>query len=491
MSEDNQSTKLMASKTTRRPAESGRPNMPALPAEERNKNWQQVETGIGENAAGKESSRCLQCERRGCVTLCPVGVPVPKILEYVEKGFAVGTKGLIEARDRWFQKAIDEYRKSNLIFGITGLVCPQNVQCEKGCALAGINEPISIGAIERFLWEWERDHGGPKIPTLPRDSGKCVAVVGSGPAGLTASAYLRMLGHRVHLFEAFHLPGGVLVYGIPEFRLPKKNVKNEVEYILSFGGIELITDTFINKKTIPELIADYDAVFFATGAGEPTLLGIPGQDRPGSMTANEWLTRVNLMHGYDSSYETHIPDFKNVVVFGGGNVAMDAARTARRIGGNVTIAYRRTREEMPARRVEIEHALEEGVLLQEQVAPFEILNDGKKVIGVKCYRTMMGAPDESGRKRPIKIEGSEFILPAELVITAIGQAPNDVIPKALPEIKTGKVGNLIVDEFGRTNINGVYSGGDATRAGATVILAMGDGKLAAKTIDEDLKKKSL
>lgn len=460
--------------TTRRPAKLGRPEMPTLPADVRKKNWDQVETGICQDAACKEASRCLQDKRQACVTMCPVAVPVPRILEFVQK--------------RWYQKAIDMYRESNILFGITGLVCPQNVQCELGCSLGKKGESISIGAIERFLWEWERDHGGPKVPSLMPESGKCVAVVGSGPAGLTTAAYLRMHGHRVAMFEAFHRPGGVLVYGIPEFRLPKKIVKNEVEYILSFGGIELISDSFINKKTIPELLADYDAVFFATGAGEPTTLGIHGQDRPGSMTANEWLARVNLMHGYDPSYETHIPDFKNVVVFGGGNVAMDTARTALRIGGNVTIAYRRTREEMPARKVEINHALEEGCALQEQIAPMEILSDGKKVTGVKCYRTEMGTPDESGRKRPIKIEGSEFILPAELIITAIGQKPNTVIKDALPEIESGKNGNLIVDPFGRTNIKHVYSGGDSARGGATVILAMGDGKVAARTIDQDFKK---
>ena len=462
-------------KTTRRPVKGNRPKMPTLPTNERSKNWEQVETGICEDIACKEASRCLQDKKHECVSLCPVMVPVPLILEFVQNGF--------------YQKAVQMYRENNILFGITALVCPQNVQCEMGCSLGKKGESISIGAIERFLWEWEATHGGPKVPSLMPESGKCVAVVGSGPAGLTAAAYLRIYGYRVHLFEALHLPGGVLVYGIPEFRLPKKIVKNEVDYILSFGGIELISDSFINKKTIPELIADYDAVFFATGAGEPTLLGIPGQDRPGSMTANEWLTRINLMHGYKSSYETHIPDFKNVVVFGGGNVAMDSARTALRVGGNVTIAYRRTQEEMPARRVEIEHALEEGVLLQEQVAPLEILNDGTKVIGVKCYRTTMGTPDESGRKRPIKIEGSEFILPAELVITAIGQKPNTIIKDALPKIDSGKNGNLIVDPFGRTNIKSVYSGGDSARGGATVILAMGDGKTVAKTIDEDLKKK--
>jgi glutamate synthase (NADPH/NADH) small chain len=308
-----------------------------------------------------------------------------------------------------------------------------------------------------------------------------------------------MYGHSVTIFEAFHKMGGVLIYGIPEFRLPKAIVQSEVDYVLSFGGIEKETDCFVSQTyTVPELRKEFDAVFFATGAGEPSTLGIPGQEYPGAMTANEWLTRINLMHGNDPRYETHVPNFKNVVVFGGGNVAMDAARSSLRVGieqngpaggTNVTIAYRRTRKEMPARAVEIEHALEEGVNLQELIAPIEILHENGRVIGVKVEKNKLGEPDASGRQRPVPTGEPPFVMPAELVITAIGQKPNPAVNRQIEGVQTGRSGNIRVDLLGRTSVSGCFAGGDLSRGGATVILAMGDGKTAAYSIDQYLRGK--
>ncbi len=470
-----------------RKATSNRVCMPTQCPLARQCNFAQVETGISERDAQVEASRCLQDPAHSCEGGCPVNVPIHEILECVEK--------------RWYQKASILFREHNLLYGITGLVCPQSEQCEKFCTLcrSGKYPAVSIGAIERFVWEWEQKNGGPQIPQFEKESGKHVAVVGSGPAGLTASAYLRMYGHRVTIFEAFHKMGGVLVYGIPEFRLPKKIVQSEIDYVLSFGGVEKVTDCFISQTyTVQELRAQFDAVFFATGAGEPSTLGIPGQEYPGAMTANEWLTRINLMHGNDPSYETHIPGFKNVVVFGGGNVAMDGARSARRVGieqngitggTNVIIAYRRSRAEMPARAVEIDHATEEGITIEELITPLEILHENGRVVGVKVLRNTLGEPGADGRRKPIPIPDSEFIMPAELVITAIGQKPNPAVNRQIEGVMQGRSGNLRVDALGRTSVPGCFAGGDLARNNATVILAMGDGKTSAWAIDQYLRGK--
>lgn len=467
---------------TRRPATGTQVAMPTQCAFARRCNWSQVETGISPEAACLEAKRCLQDPEHRCEMGCPVGIPIHKVLEFVQKG--------------WWRKAVNLVREHDLLLGITSLVCPQTEQCEKECVVGRKgNPPVSIGAIERAIWEWERDHGGPQIPTLAPLNGKCVAVVGSGPAGLTAAAVLRVYGYNVVMFEALHIAGGVLMYGIPEFRLPKAVVQGEVEYILSFGGIELVKNTFIGKRyTVAELRSEFDAVFFATGAGKPIPLGIPGEDSFGVMTANEWLTRVNLMHGNMPGYETQIPDFKKIIIFGGGNVAMDSVRSGLRVitehiqgtlaDTSATIAYRRSHDEMPARVQEIHHADEEGARIETLIAPVRILNDGKRVTGVECVRNELGEPDASGRRRPIEIPGSNFILPADLVVTAIGQKPNPAVINQIEGVMVGRGGNIRVDSLGRTSAEGCFAGGDLGRGGATVILATGDGQNAARAIHQ-------
>lgn len=452
-----------------------------MPAEDpliRKQNFEQVETGFTESMAKDEARRCIQDIKKPCQGMCPVGINIPRVMELVEKGRLDAAAELI--------------REQNLLFGVTSLVCPQSEQCESatlGCIVGRGAPSIAIGAVERFLYEYEQRHSGPRRPEMASETGKEVAIVGSGPAGLTVAAYLRKLGHRVMIFEALHTAGGVLAYGIPWFRLPKTIVRDEIDYVLSFGGIEIVTDAVIGKTyTVDEIRRAFDAVFFATGAGQPTTLGMIGEDIPGVLTANEWLTRINLMSGHRPEYETHLPQFTNAVIFGGGNVAMDSARAAIRMGvKHVTIAYRRTRAEMPARAQEIEHALEEGLHLEELLSPVRVVSLNGRVQGVECLRNTLGKPDASGRARPVPIDGSNFVIPAELIVTAIGQRPNPMIGSELPDAVVGRGGNMRVDQNGRTSVPGCFAGGDLARGGATVILAMGDGKRAASAIDAYLK----
>jgi len=466
-----------------------RVEMPAQDPKCRICNWNQVETGISLADAKKEAGRCLQDGARKCESGCPVGIPIHSMLEFVEKG--------------WMRRAANLVREHNLLLAITSLVCPQTEQCEAACLIAKSKNPaVAIGNVERAIYEWERDNGGPQIPTLLPENGKCVAIVGSGPAGLTAAAFLRVYGYRVVIFEALHVAGGVLMYGIPEFRLPKAVVQGEVDYILSFGGIELVKNTFISKRfTVEELKREFDAIYFASGAGKPIPLGIPGEDLFGVLTANEWLTRVNLLHGNLAEYETHLPDFKNIVIFGGGNVAMDSVRSGKRVitervrgmleETSSTIAYRRSKELMPARVQEVHHAEEEDVAIQGQVSPIRILSeDGKRVSGVECVRTELGEPDASGRRRPVEVAGSNFILPADLVVTALGNKPNPAVINQMEGVRVGRGGNVCVDKEGRTSVPGLFAGGDLGRGGATVILATGDGKSAALAIHKWLSKET-
>jgi glutamate synthase (NADPH/NADH) small chain len=395
---------------------------------------------------------------------------------------------LVAAGD--FRGAINLVKDTNSLPAITGRVCPQEQQCEKVCTLAKRFEPVAIGRLERFAADWEAAQGDLPIPGLAPPTGKKVAVVGSGPAGLTVAADLVKMGHHVTIFEALHEPGGVLVYGIPEFRLPKTIVRREVEYVCRLGA-KLVKDFVVgNSATVDELLEEYDAVFLGSGAGLPWFLNIPGENLSGVYSANEYLTRANLMKAYRfPEYDTPIARGRHVITIGGGNVAMDASRTALRLGAQESvIVYRRSREEMPARAEEIHHAEEEGVQFKLLATPLAIHGDEKgRVKELECIQTRLGEPDASGRRRPVPIERSNFRIPADTVIIAIGQSPSPLIPKTTPDLKTERDGVVVIEnETGKTSKKGVFAGGDVATGGATVILAMGQGKKAAKAIDEYL-----
>ena len=441
-------------------------------------NFNEVALGYTWELAMEEASRCLQCPYPSpCMKGCPVDVNIPEFIKKI--------------REKDIKGALDTIHATNSLPGITGRVCPQEQQCEMNCVMGKIGDKINIGKLERFVADEARRQGiHPSIPSVEK-SDKKVAIVGSGPAGLTAAADLAKRGYDVTMYEALHEPGGVLIYGIPEFRLPKDIVRYEVKF-LKMLGVKVITDVVIGKTfSLYELLNEYDAVFLGTGAGTPRFLNLPGVNLNGIYSANEFLTRINLMKAYKfPEYDTPIRRGKKLAVIGGGNVAMDSARCALRIGyEEVYIIYRRTREYMTAREEEIIHAEEEGVKFMFLVSPVEFLGDENG--NVKVIRLIMnelGEPDSSGRRKPIPIPGTEFGLEVDAVVFAIGQKPNKVLYQEVPELKITKWGTIVVDEKYRTTLKGVFAGGDAVRGEATVVLAMGDGKKAAKAIDEYLSK---
>ncbi|RKY32432.1 MAG: glutamate synthase (NADPH), homotetrameric [Candidatus Omnitrophota bacterium] len=446
------------------------------PPSERIKNFNEVSLGYTEKEAIQEAERCLQCKNAPCIKGCPVEIEIPKFIKEIREGN--------------FKKAFEIIYEKNTLPAISGRVCPQETQCEAFCTLSKKWEPVAIGRLERFVADWARKNNVyPSITKVEFKNYK-VAVVGSGPAGLTCASELAKNGIKVTIFESLHLPGGVLTYGIPSFRLPKDIIFYEIEYIKKLG-VEIKTDIIIGKTlSIDDLFGlGYKAIFIGSGAGLPSFMGIPGENLLRVYSANEFLTRINLMKSYKfPEYDTPISIGKKVAVIGGGNVAMDAARCSLRLGAeNVTVLYRRTEKEMPARREEYENAIEEGVNFEFLVQPLEIKGDKNGYVnGIKIIRNKLGEPDESGRRKPVPIPGTETILEFDTVIVAIGQRPNPLIPRAYPKFKLGKHGNIIVDENGFTGIKGIYAGGDITTGAATVISAMGAGKRAARAIIEYL-----
>ena len=441
----------------------------------RNANFGEVNLGLPEKVALLEAERCLQCRDPKCIAGCPVMVNIPRFIDLLSEG------NLTEAARSLLA--------DNALPSVTGRVCPQETQCEVECIRGHKGLPVAIGYLERYVGDWAMGHAeGLKLaPALP--TGKKIAVVGAGPGGLTAAGELAKAGHAVTIFEALHKPGGVLVYGIPEFRLPKKIVEDEVRR-LEQAGVKIVCNTVVGRTyTLQELRDQFDAVFIANGAGLPVFMNVPGENFKGVYSANEYLTRVNLMAAYQfPRADTPVLNGKRIATIGGGNVAMDSARTAKRLGAESSkIIYRRTRQEMPARAEEIHHAEEEGIEFEFLVAPVAVLGNSQRwVTGLKCIRMQLGEPDASGRARPIPVPGSEFEVPCDIVVVAIGTRANPLLTATCPELKLNKWGNIIVDENGMTSLPGVFAGGDIVRGAATVILAMGDGKRAAKSINDYL-----
>ncbi|HHY69681.1 MAG TPA: NADPH-dependent glutamate synthase [Firmicutes bacterium] len=457
-----------------------RVEMPTQDPMIRRTNFDEVALGYTEEMAREEASRCLNCKKPLCVEGCPVSVDIPRFIELIKEGK--------------FQDSIDVVKSTNSLPAICGRVCPQENQCEAKCVLGRRGDPIAIGRLERFVADWEMAHGKSEIPNVSK-TGKKVAIVGAGPAGLTCGGDLAKLGYDVTIFESLHEPGGVLMYGIPEFRLPKSIVKTEVDYVKKLGvNIEL--DFIVGRTlTIDEIFAQgFEAVFVGSGAGLPMFMHIPGENLNGVYSANEYLTRINLMKAYlFPEYDTPIVSGKKVVVVGAGNVAMDSVRCALRLGAEkAMIVYRRGREEMPARAEEIHHAEEEGVEFHLLANPVRIFgNDKGWVTSIECIRMELGEPDESGRRRPVPIPGSEFVMEADTVVMALGTSPNPIIVNTTDGLSAHSWGGLIVDEeTGRTKRPRVWAGGDAVTGSATVILAMGAGKTAAKDIHEYLSSGS-
>ncbi|MFZ5590492.1 MAG: NADPH-dependent glutamate synthase [Bacillota bacterium] len=454
--------------------------MPAQDPVERARNFNEVALGYDEATAIAEAKRCLQCKNEPCRQGCPVEVYIPQFIKLLAEGDFAG--------------AIAKIKEKNALPAVCGRVCPQENQCEKYCTLGKKHEPVAIGRLERFCADWELKHGV-KIPEVAPPTGFKVAVIGSGPAGLTCAADLAKLGHKVTVYEALHVAGGVLMYGIPEFRLPKAVVQAEVENLKKLG-VEIEVNSVVGKfATVDELIEEhgYDAVFIGTGAGLPYFMNIPGENSCGVYSANEFLTRTNLMKAYKfPEWDTPIKIGKKVAVLGGGNVAMDAARTALRLGAEESwIVYRRSEKELPARKEEVEHAHEEGVKFALLTNPTRIIADENGwVKAMECLRYELGEPDASGRRSPVPIPGSEFIMEVDTVVVAIGQGPNPLVPRTTKGLELGKKGNIAADPAtGATSKPGVYAGGDVVTGAATVILAMGAGKTGAKSIHEYLMAK--
>ena len=454
--------------------------MPSQDPNVRNKNFKEVALGYTPEMAVNEAKRCLGCKNKPCQTGCPVGIDIPSFIAKVA--------------EEDFEGAYQVLSASSALPAVCGRVCPQETQCEGKCVRGIKGESVGIGRLERFVADWHREHNN-TAPTVPESNGHKVAIIGAGPSGLTAAGDLAKLGYKVTVYEALHLAGGVLVYGIPEFRLPKAIVQNEIEGLQAMG-VDIETNMVIGKVlTIDELMHDYgyEAVYVASGAGLPRFMGIPGESLKGVYSANEYLTRVNLMKAYKEGSKTPIKKSKNVAVVGGGNVAMDAARSAKRLGAeNVYIVYRRGMEELPARKEEVEHAEEEGIIFKLLTNPVRVLGDENGcVTGMECVEMELGEPDDSGRRRPVEKKDSNFVLDVDTMIMSIGTSPNPLIRSTTPGLDTNRHGCIVTNgDDGLTSREGVYAGGDAVTGAATVILAMGAGKHAAKAIDEYIKSKN-
>ena len=447
----------------------------------RRKNFEEVALGYSTEQALLEASRCMQCKKPFCVTGCPVGVPIPRFIKAVH--------------DKDFSRAIGIIKEANLLPAVCGRVCPQESQCEKLCILAKKHDPVGIGRLERFIADWEREQGDGTLPDIAPATGRKIAIVGSGPSGLTCAYDLAKLGHSVTIYEALHEPGGVLIYGIPEFRLPKAIVAREIN-LLKRMGVTIITNAVIGKLiTIDELMLEYDACYIGTGAGLPRFMNIPGENLNGVYSANEFLTRINLMRAYQfPEFDTPVKKGGHVVVVGGGNVAMDSARTALRLGAEtVTMVYRRSLAELPARKEEVHHAQEEGIVFELCTNPVRILGDKDgNVSAVESVRMDLCELDESGRKKPKPVAGSEFTIPANVVIIAVGTGANPLIAQSTKDLSVTRHKYIVADEeTGKTSMQGVYAGGDIVTGAATVISAMGAGRKAAKAIHEYMKQASV
>ena len=459
---------------------------PALPKQEgqrqepkdRVKNFDEVAQGLTPQQAALEASRCLNCKEPRCQAACPVKVQIPKFIAYLNQGD--------------LKSAIDAIMATSLLPAVCGRVCPQEKYCQGACVLKEKFGPVSIGLLERYVADSVRKQGLLKAPTPKQDTGFKVACIGSGPSALACAAELRRQGHKVVVFEALHAFGGVLRYGIPSFRLPREVIDNEIKTIKEMG-VEFRQDTLIGPSTsIKALLKEFDAVYIGSGAGLPVMAGIPGENAVGVYSANEFLTRVNLMQAYKfPQADTPVKIGKQVIVLGGGNSAMDAARCAKRLGPEkVSVVYRRSQEEMPARKEEVLNAMEEGIEFQFLTIQKEVIVDEKgHVVALKCLKARLGEPDEKGRRKPVAIENSDFLIPADSIIVAIGQKPNPIIAKTTPDLKMTERGTMQLDENGNSSMPGVFGGGDITRGGATVLLAMKDGLEAAARINNYLKTK--
>ena len=453
--------------------------MPTQDPNVRNKNFEEVALGYTEEMAVNEAKRCIHCKNKPCQTGCPVGIDIPEFIGHVAEGD--------------FEAAYQVIARSSSLPAVCGRVCPQESQCEGKCTRGIKNEPVGIGRLERFVADWHRENVH-TAPIVPAWNGHKVAIIGAGPAGLTAAGDLAKLGYKVTVYEALHVAGGVLMYGIPEFRLPKSIVQKEVDGLKAMG-VKVETNIVVGRTiTIDELMEEngFEAVFVGSGAGLPMFMHIPGENLKGVYSANEFLTRINLMKAYREDSDTPIMDLKGkkVAVVGGGNVAMDAARCSKRLGADVYVVYRRGMEELPARHEEVEHAIEEGVIFKTLNNPVQINGDEQDCVkSMTCVEMELGEPDASGRRRPVEKKGSEFELDVDAVIMSLGTTPNPLIKSTTKGLEVNKKGGIIVNEDGLTSRQGVYAGGDAVTGAATVILAMGAGKLGAKSIDEYLSNK--